>query len=769
MKKMLVALAFLNTLFFMSTACSQDDSNYIQPKFEDLGAYTPDDISNWPHAIFSFNDWACTDMQMADNRLGIDPIVRNGSRTTVLAYSSKENIRFTTLRSGENPYDYILQIKDFDADIPQVWIQCSSLDQMAGPITLTPLTSTLKIRLIEAPDNMESLQIVLPGMNDALYLFSGVTEPADGIKNKTLRLTASDGDRTYYLFPMCSDRSWNLDFTISIDGSQYPGTLTIPHGIGAGEALEVDFDFSKMDSGSYNVSYRKAEYGSKPALLASNTFENARYDETFKNKNPYYNVYVLEGSTWKSVEVHNALCSNAPRLHEQIWNDWNNAKKLRDTMCYAQFLNDFAGPVRVRIEKRVPFSQVRVRPSTWDIATELVAANTIEFSLPSWEHRKVSVEFDGDRYHNLFLLPNRPDPAREQYADGSADRYFKNGVYYFGGGKEHILAENAPIKLTSGQTLYIDEGTTLYGRIEARGSNITITGRGTLSGAKLQHVGNQYASGNILIDVLNNNGSNNCSGFKINGITIVDTPSWCLRIFNTDDVTIDNINMIHWILNGDGIDICTGKRISITDCMLRTYDDCITLKVRHNAKPIGPIDDVKIERCQVWTELARGIVVGPECGDMTSLSYKTGGISNVSVSDCVVLEASRANDSNFENAGLGVMAESAGSNAPGVPGPIDNILFEDCVIDDIHSSGRPLSIMARAHRDGKCTVSNITFRNVRIISQNGCRISGIDPQGNIFRTLTFENCDYNGLKISSLDPSFLICTNMDNVTGLKFQ
>lgn len=129
--------------------------------------------------------------------------------------------------------------------------------------------------------------------------------------------------------------------------------------------------------------------------------------------------------------------------------------------------------------------------------------------------------------------------------------------------KSTFSQKTPPIKLTSGQTLYIDEGTTLYGRIEARGSNITITGRGTLSGAKLQHVGNQYASGNILIDVLNNNGSNNCSGFKINGITIVDTPSWCLRIFNTDDVTIDNINMIHWILNGDGIDICTGKRISI--------------------------------------------------------------------------------------------------------------------------------------------------------------------------------------------------------------
>ena len=115
------------------------------------------------------------------------------------------------------------------------------------------------------------------------------------------------------------------------------------------------------------------------------------------------------------------------------------------------------------------------------------------------------------------------------------------------------------------------------------------------------------------------------------------------------------------------------------------------------------------------------------------------------------------------------MAESAGSNAPGVPGPIDNILFENCVIDNIHVSGRPITIMARAHEDGTCTISDITFRNVEIISQNGCRVSGIDPQGNTFRNLTFENCLYNGLKISSLDPAILTCTGIDNVTGLKFQ
>lgn len=769
MKKTLVTLALLPSLIVMSTACTRDNIETIHPCFEDPEAYAPADLANWPHAVFCFDDRSCTDVQTADNRQGITSIERVGTRATVVAYSSAENLRFTTLQSGANPYDYILEVKDLDAEIPQIWMQCASLDRTAESIALTPLTSELKLRLIDAPEALGRIEILLPGMNNALYLFSGVTEPASQPATKTLRLEPSDLERTVHLFPMLSDRPWNLDFTISIDGAQYPGTLTIPRGIEAGEALEVDFDFSQMASGSYKVSYREAQYGSTPSLLASNTFENARYDETFKDKNPYYNVYVLQGSTWKSVEVHNALCSNAPRYHEQIWNDWNNSKKLRDTMCYAQFLDAFNGPVRVRVEKRGGFSQVQVRPSTWDIATQTVAANTVEFTLPSWEHRKVSVEFDGDRYHNLFLLPNRPDPAREQYADGGSDRYFRNGVYYFGGGKEHTLSEDDPIRLTSGQTLYIDEGTTLYARVEARGSNITIAGRGTLSGAKLQHVGSQYSSGNILIDVLNNDGSNNCSGLRIEGITLVDTPNWCLRIFNTDNVTIDNINMMHWILNGDGIDICTGKHITITDCMLRTYDDCITLKVRHNARPIGPIEDVKIERCLVWTELARGIVVGPECGDMTSLSYQTGGISDVTVSDCVVLEASRANDDNFENAGLAVMAESAGSNAPGVPGPIENVLFEDCVIDDIHSSGRPITVTARAHADGKCTISQVTFRNVEIITRSGCRVSGIDPQGNIFRNLTFENCTYNGLKISSLDPSFLVCTDIDDVTGLRFE
>ena len=55
---------------------------------------------------------------------------------------------------------------------------------------------------------------------------------------------------------------------------------------------------------------------------------------------------------------------------------------------------------------------MKIRPSTYGITPVNVGDNTIEFTLPQWEKRKVSVEFDGDRFYNLMILPNRPDPDR---------------------------------------------------------------------------------------------------------------------------------------------------------------------------------------------------------------------------------------------------------------------------------------------------------------------------------------------------------------------
>ena len=107
--------------------------------------------------------------------------------------------------------------------------------------------------------------------------------------------------------------------------------------------------------------------------------------------------------TWKEVDVHYALCSDGPNHHTAIWNDWNNSKGLRDTMSFVNFTHDFDAPIKIRVQKKKSFGKVEVRPSTYGIVPVSVGNNTIEFTLPNWEKRKISVEFDGDRYHNLMI------------------------------------------------------------------------------------------------------------------------------------------------------------------------------------------------------------------------------------------------------------------------------------------------------------------------------------------------------------------------------
>ena len=195
-----------------------------------------------------------------------------------------------------------------------------------------------------------------------------------------------------------------------------------------------------------------------------------------------------QGGRWRAIDVRKALCSDA-KNHDRIWNDWNNSKKLRDTMSYARVINPFEGAVKVRVEKRgTAFKEVEVRPSSYQIPVEKITDNMIEFSLPGYEKRKVSVEFDGDRQHNLFLLGGRPD--KDKPAQSSGD------VIYCGPG-EHVVSK---LVLTDNQTLYVDEGAVLYTCIEVTGDNVTIAGNGIISGEKLPHTGSLYAEGARLPD-----------------------------------------------------------------------------------------------------------------------------------------------------------------------------------------------------------------------------------------------------------------------------
>ena len=110
----------------------------------------------------------------------------------------------------------------------------------------------------------------------------------------------------------------------------------------------------------------------------------------------------------------------------------------------------------------------------------------------------------------------------------------------------------------------------VYGKVAVSGSHVTITGRGILSGAKLAHTGETYAHGALLIET-NANRLSNRGYFTISGITVVDSPNWTLSVYNTDHVMSDNINILCWILNGDGIDLCSAVSYTHLDVYKRQH------------------------------------------------------------------------------------------------------------------------------------------------------------------------------------------------------
>ena len=83
---------------------------------------------------------------------------------------------------------------------------------------------------------------------------------------------------------------------------------------------------------------------------------------------------------------------------------------------------DMAGPVEVSVRKNNGTAhEVRVRPSSAGIKVKL-AGNIATFTLT--QPRKLSVEFDGDRLHNLHVLASsletdRPDPSGSHRTSGS--------------------------------------------------------------------------------------------------------------------------------------------------------------------------------------------------------------------------------------------------------------------------------------------------------------------------------------------------------------
>ncbi len=113
-----------------------------------------------------------------------------------------------------------------------------------------------------------------------------------------------------------------------------------------------------------------------------------------------------------------------------------------------------------------------------------------------------------------------------------------------------------------------------------------------------------------------------CKRVLIEGVTLRDSPFWCLHPLYCQDVIVRGISIWSYSPNNDGCDPESSDRVLIEDCFFRTGDDAVAIKSGRDAdgRRVGlPSRNIVIRRCNFQSE-CNGLCIGSEM---------SGGVENI--------------------------------------------------------------------------------------------------------------------------------------------
>jgi hypothetical protein len=347
-----------------------------------------------------------------------------------------------------------------------------------------------------------------------------------------------------------------------------------------------------------------------------------------------------------------------------------------------------SGPVRLEVTSTGPVKSAVVRPLSLGI-TPKVKGRQITFTLQ--KPANISVELNGDIKRPLFVFAN----PLETKPPGRGDR----GVIYYGPGRIH---NTGLVKLKSGDTVYIAGGAIVRGAFIAENArDITIAGRGILDGSSY-HKGQRR-----MIEMLA------CTNLRISGIVIFNSGHWTVPLKKCDKVNITNLKIVNWRDWDDGINVCGSSNVSISNCFIRTKDDCVAIKSVHydwmTGDGIGEVKNVTVEKSVLWNG---------EWGNGLEIGFET---RAESISDIVF----RDNDLIHVEGSEGTFTIHNGDRAR-----VSNVLYENIRVEDSVGYLIDFKILkSRYTKDAqRGSISNIRFKN-------------IDVAGKVFPTSIMQGFD----------------------------
>ncbi|PZR24204.1 MAG: glycoside hydrolase [Citrobacter freundii] len=374
---------------------------------------------------------------------------------------------------------------------------------------------------------------------------------------------------------------------------------------------------------------------------------------------------------------------------------------------------DFSGTVEVFVKKNNGNVQsVKIRPSSYEIKP-LLKENAVTFTLT--EPKKISIEFDGDKLHNLHLFANPIETSRPNPGDSN--------VVYFGPGVH--LPKDLPgnsFNIGSDKTVYIAGGAIVRGKLFCdRVKNVRITGRGIIDqperGVEIRH------SSNVTVD----------------GIIVVNPKHYTVFAGGSDHINIRNVKSFSANSWSDGLDFMSCSDVVIDDVFMRNSDDCIAVYA-HRWEFYGDAKNYTVTNSTLWADVAHTINIG-----VHGNTEKTGEvIENLLFKNIDVLEL----DEDDPSAEGSMAIQAADLNL------VRNVRFEDIRVDDFQEGKLfqlKVAFFDKYNAAPGRGIEGVHFKN---ISYNGLNdspsiIDGLDKD-HLVKDVTFENLRINGKLMTSV-------------------
>jgi polygalacturonase len=225
-----------------------------------------------------------------------------------------------------------------------------------------------------------------------------------------------------------------------------------------------------------------------------------------------------------------------------------------------------------------------------------------------------------------------------------------------------------------------------------------------------------------------------CRNVTVRDVLITNSPFWTLHCADCDGVIVSGVRIWCNLLvpNNDGVDFTSCSNVLMSDCDIRTGDDCIAITGYSHHFNLPGYKDLKHD--------SENITITNCTMVSRSSAIRIGGFDQNSMRNYIFSNLTITNS----NRGIGLFVRDQGS--------IENMIFSNIVIatrlhtGDWWGNGEPIHISAvRLTKDvplGK--IRNVKFQNIICKGESGILVYGTEES-------VIEDLSFNDLKFEIVD------------------